>query len=97
MIYSYIYENVPKLRTKVRNAADSFEQVYMNISDSRFDRVHMLIILGSLMTLSVVIVLIPILLVSMGRSYEVLMKKMKSEIKVPLCVELDGNFVCRAY
>lgn len=59
MMYEYIYENAPKLRTSIPKADDLFESVYSRFCPITFDLNKLLLLLGSFMMLSLVIVLIP--------------------------------------
>jgi hypothetical protein len=59
VIYSYIYENVSKISARIPNASDLPVKVYTRISESEFNHGQLLLIIGSSMALSMVIVLIP--------------------------------------
>jgi hypothetical protein len=59
MIYNYVYDNAPKISTRITNASDLFEPVYTRIGGPKIDRLQLLLIVGSSMALSMVIVLIP--------------------------------------
>jgi hypothetical protein len=59
LLYDYVCKNLQRLRTRILEAADSFESVYTRAATHRFDRIHLLLIIGSSMALSMVIVLIP--------------------------------------